>query len=105
MSFVIAVLLVAAYVGSLLAATPARAAGEEAGTSALECSLAARDRYLEDSRAAGLQVNGEGDNAEVVATETAQMPVLEKLYHQQLADLKACSGQSTDEPGSAVEQR
>ncbi|MEM7508286.1 MAG: hypothetical protein AAF415_16250 [Pseudomonadota bacterium] len=61
-------------------------------TGALECSLAARERYLDRARAAGLQVEGSGEDASVVATKPDQVPVVEDLYARQLAELEACTG-------------
>ncbi|MEM7670340.1 MAG: hypothetical protein AAF317_14570 [Pseudomonadota bacterium] len=72
----------------------ATATGAPSG--ALACSLAARERYIEDARAAGITVEGEGDDVDVIATSEAQKTVLEGLYKMQLADLGACQESPSD---------
>ncbi|MEM9370504.1 MAG: hypothetical protein AAGA26_05045 [Pseudomonadota bacterium] len=56
----------------------------------LACSFAARERYIEDARAAGISVEGEGDDVDVIARSEEQKVVLEQLYLKQLDDLAAC---------------
>ncbi|MBY8976382.1 hypothetical protein KHP62_11230 [Rhodobacteraceae bacterium NNCM2] len=57
---------------------------------AVECSLAARDKFRADARAAGLEVRGEGEDVDVIARSEAQKKLLEDLYREQLAALEAC---------------
>ena len=56
----------------------------------LACSLAARDRYIEDARAAGILVEGQGEDIDVIARSEEEKIVLERLYLKQLDDLAVC---------------